>query len=279
MIIRCYGARGSIPVSGEEYLKYGGDTTCLELRGKDDKVIIVDAGTGIRRLGDRLIHENKLEYFMCFTHSHMDHIMGFPFFKPIYNENAAIHLMGCPTTQGNIRKLLSKSMEAPIFPVAFEVLKAKIDYEVECKLEFQIDSIEIHTINLNHPNGGIGYKFIENNKKFVFLTDNELRYKHRNGKTFEEYAKFSEEADLLIHDSVYSEKEYQDTRGWGHSTYLDALELAIKSKVKRFGLFHHEQGRKDSDLDDIVRECQKIIEGKNIKMECFALTQNHDLKV
>ena len=125
MIIRCYGARGSIPVSGKEYIKYGGDTTCLEIRTKNDEIIIVDAGSGIRRLGNRLLREGRLNYHVLFTHSHLDHIMGFPFFRPIYNENAAIHLMGCPATQGNIRKLLSKSMSAPLFPIQFDALQAR----------------------------------------------------------------------------------------------------------------------------------------------------------
>jgi len=226
MIIKCHGARGSIPVSGPEYIKYGGDTTCLEIRTQNDEVIIVDAGSGIRRLGNQLIDEGKYHYHLIFTHSHLDHILGFPFFKPIYHPKATVHLMGCPTTQGNIQKLLSKAMSAPLFPIQFDALQAKIDYDVECRFDFQIDSIDILPINLNHPNGGMGYKFVENGKSFVFLTDNELGSRHRNGRTFEEYAAFSKDADLLIHDSEYTEDEYLLTKGWGHSTYLDALELA-----------------------------------------------------
>ena len=277
MIIRCYGARGSVPVSGEEYIKYGGDTTCLEIRTKNDEIIIVDAGSGIKRLGNRLLREGRLNYHVLFTHSHLDHIMGFPFFRPIYNENAAIHLMGCPTTQGNIRKLLSRAMSAPLFPVPFDALLAKIDYDVECHLSFHIDSIEIFPINLNHLNGGMGYKFVEDGKTFVFLTDNELDYKHRNGQTFEEYVTFSKDADLLIHDSEYTREEYEETRRWGHSTYLDALRLAREAKVKTFGLFHHNQNRIDAEQDAIVQKCRSINEENNIDMECFALTQTSTL--
>jgi len=277
MIIRCYGARGSIPVSGEEYLKYGGDTTCLEIRSKNDEIIIVDAGSGIRRLGNKLLSEGRLDFHVLFTHSHLDHILGFPFLKPIYNENAGIHLMGCPTTQGNIRKLLSKAMSAPLFPVPFDALQAKIEYDVECQISFQIDSIEIFPINLSHPNGGMGYKFVEDGKTFVFLTDNELGHKHRNGRTFEEYAAFSRDADLFIHDSEYTREEYEEARGWGHSTYLDALRLARKARVKAFGLFHHNQNRSDTEQDAIVQRCRSINEENNINMECFALTQTTTL--
>jgi len=277
MIIRCYGARGSIPVSGREYIKYGGDTTCLEIRSKNDEIVIVDAGSGIRRLGNKLLSEGRLDFHILFTHSHLDHILGFPFLKPIYNENAGIHLMGCPTTQGNIRKLLSKAMSAPLFPVPFDALQAKIEYDVECQISFQIDSIEIFPINLSHPNGGMGYKFVEDGKTFVFLTDNELGHKHRNGRTFEEYAAFSRDADLFIHDSEYTREEYEEARGWGHSSYLDALRLARKARVKTFGLFHHNQNRNDTEQDIIVQRCRSINEENNINMECFALTQTTTL--
>ena len=277
MIIRCHGARGSIPVSGKEYLKYGGDTTCLEIRTKSDEIIIVDAGSGIRRLGNQLLDEGKFHYHLIFTHSHLDHILGFPFFKPIYHPEAVIHMTGCPTTQGNIQKLLSKAMSAPLFPIQFDALQATIEYDVACQLCYQLDSIEVFPINLNHPNGGMGYKFVEDGKSFVFLTDNELGSKHRNGRTFEEYAEFSKDADLLIHDSEFTTEEYQTTRGWGHSTYPDALRLAQEAQVKTFGLFHHNQNRSDADQDRIVEECRSINADKQISMDCFALTQTTTL--
>jgi len=277
MIIRCYGARGSIPVSGKQYLKYGGDTTCLEIRSKNDEIIIVDAGSGIRRLGNILLDEKRYEYNIIFTHSHMDHILGFPFFKPIYIGKATINILGCPTTQGDISKLLSRAMSAPFFPIQFEQLKAKINYSADCPISFSIDSIEIFPINLSHPNVGMGYKFIEDGKTFVFLTDNELGYRHRNGRTFEEYADFAKEADLLIHDAEYTPEQYKFNRTWGHSNYIDAIELALTAQVKRLGLFHHNQDRSDDDQDAIVQECRDIIKSKNRDMECFALTQTTEL--
>jgi phosphoribosyl 1,2-cyclic phosphodiesterase len=277
MIIRCYGARGSIPVSGKDYLKYGGDTTCLEISSKNDAIIIVDAGSGIRRLGNRLLSEKRFEYNIIFTHSHLDHILGFPFFKPIYNEKAVINLMGCPTTQGDISKLLSKTMSAPLFPVQFDQLKAQISYAADCPLFFRIDSIEIFPINLSHPNIGMGYKFIEDGKTFVFLTDNELGYRHRNGRTFDEYAEFAKDADLLIHDAEYTPEEYGLKKAWGHSAYTDALDLSLKARVKKLGLFHHNQERSDAEQDRIVQECRDIIKSTNTEMECFALTQTTEL--
>ena len=277
MIIRCYGARGSIAVSGAEYLKYGGDTTCLEIRTKNDEIIIVDAGSGIRRLGNKLLSENRFAYSVIFTHSHLDHIIGFPFFKPVSNESVTIDLLGCPTTQGNIQKLLSRAMGAPLFPVPFEELKANINYSGECALSFQVDTVEVFPINLSHPNVGMGYKFVEDGKTFVFLTDNELGYRHREGRSFDEYVAFSKDADFLIHDAMYTQAQYETTKTWGHSTYNDALNLALAARVKRFGLFHHDPNRDDDELDAMVQTCQEVIQREKSQMECFALTQTTQL--
>jgi phosphoribosyl 1,2-cyclic phosphodiesterase len=279
MLIRCYGARGSLPVSGKEYLKYGGDSTCIEIRSKNDEIIIVDAGSGIRRLGNRLHREQGSKYTLIFTHSHWDHILGFPFFKPLFDEAVTLHLMGCPLAQGSIKKLLSKAMSPPFFPVPLEKLKATITYAGECPKSFCVDSIEIFSINLSHPNVGLGYKFIEGGKSFVFLTDNELGYRHRDGKTFDEYAEFAERADLLIHDAEFTPQEYTITKTWGHSTYLDALRLALTARVKRFGLFHHNRDRSDGELDGIVQRCREIIGEEGNEMECFALTQYSGLRI
>jgi phosphoribosyl 1,2-cyclic phosphodiesterase len=277
MIVRCYGARGSIPVSGEEFLKYGGDTTCMEIRTHNDEIIIVDAGSGIRRLGNKLLEEERFEYYMLFTHSHWDHILGFPFLKPIYLEETTLNVMGSPTTQDNLKVLLPRIMSAPHFPVPFHKLKARINYISISAESYFIDSVQLFSIDLSHPNFGLGYKFVENGKTFVFLTDNELGYRHRGGKDFKEYVEFSKNADLLIHDSEFTPEEYKTTRTWGHSTYADALELALEAGVKCFGLFHHNQDRNDSDQEVILEKCHEIIQSRKSDMDCFVLTQDTEL--
>src|SRR5512137_2139442 len=108
MLIRCWGARGSIPVSGSEYLRYGGDTPCVEIRTADDDIVIIDAGSGIRRLGNRLLAEKRHDYTLIFTHAHWDHIMGFPFFRPIYRSNTHIAMLGCPFAQASVREMISR---------------------------------------------------------------------------------------------------------------------------------------------------------------------------
>jgi len=277
MIIRCFGARGSIPVSGQEYVRYGGDTSCFEIRSQDDDIIIIDAGSGLRRLGKKLFAEHRFTYTLFITHTHWDHILGFPFFKPIYDYRTKINILGCNEAQGDIKKLLSRAMSTPFFPVPFSELGAELTYEDDCVTSYHVGPVEVFPIHLNHPNGGQGYKFVENHKTFVFLTDNELGYHHRGGLTKEEYADFSRHADLLIHDAEYTPEEYQQTRSWGHSTYVEALDLALQADVKRFGLFHHNQDRDDKSIDWMVEHCREIIASREASLEVFALTQETEI--
>ncbi|MDY6862495.1 MAG: MBL fold metallo-hydrolase, partial [Thermodesulfobacteriota bacterium] len=223
MIIRCWGARGSIPVSGKEYLKYGGSTTCIEIRTQEDEIVIIDAGSGIRNLGNKLIQEDCYDYYFIFTHAHMDHVMGFPFFKPLYVSRTHISMYGCPFAQESIKKMISKTMSPPTFPVNIDNVNAHISYKEECSLSFSIKSMTVTPIFLSHPNQGLGYKFVEDGRTFVFLTDNELAFKHPGGLDYNDYLNFCSGADFLIHDSEYTEDEYKKTKTWGHSLYKDAL--------------------------------------------------------
>ena len=279
MIIRCWGARGSIPVSGEEYVKYGGDTTCLEIRTKDDEIIIVDAGSGIRRLGHKLLSEKRFQCTMIFTHAHWDHIMGFPFFKPIYLKKTRITMYGCPFAQASVKHMISKIMAPPNFPVNFEDIKADINYHEACENRIRIKSMTITPIALSHPNQGIGYKFVEDGKSFVFLTDNELTFKHPGGVDFQDYLDFCAGADLLVHDAEFTSEEYKKTRSWGHSVYKDALKLALEARVRKFGLFHHNQERSDKGVDKIVEDCHEIIANNHAEVECFAIHQGMEIEL
>jgi len=271
MYIKCWGSRGSIPVSGNEYIKYGGDTTCIEIRTKDDKIIIVDAGTGIRRLGGQLIEEERYTYDIIFTHAHWDHLMGFPFFKPLYLEQTDIRLQGCPFAQKYVETMISTVMSPPNFPVRYIDIKANIRFEPVCPERFEIGTVSIIPIPLSHPNQGRGYKFIEDEKTFVFLTDNELDFLHPGGLSFKAYQEFSADAELLVHDAEYTKEEYEFTEQWGHSTYTTALKLAINAKVKQLGLFHLNQDRTDQDVDGIVDTCQQIVAKIGSNLKCFAV--------
>jgi ribonuclease BN (tRNA processing enzyme) len=279
MIIKCWGSRGSIPVSGKEYLKYGGDTTCLEIRTKSDDIIAVDAGTGIRRFGNKLADEKAYNIHFLFTHAHWDHLMGFPFFKPLYFERAKFQMHGCPFHSQFVEAILSTVMAPPNFPVKYDDIKAQMTYEKACPQEFNIGSVSVMPIPISHPNGGSGYKFVEDGKTFVFLTDNELGYIHSGGRTFQEYVEFSAGADLLIHDSEYTLEEYKTFIEWGHSAYTDVLKLARQAGVKKLGLFHLNQERTDREMDKIVEICREHLADKGLKIECMGVATDMTFKL
>jgi len=278
MKIKIWGCRGSITTPGPTTLRYGGDSTCLEIRAAEGQIIIVDAGSGLRSLGKVLSQEKdvtRIRFF--FTHSHWDHLVGFPFFQPAYSDRFSITLCSGRHAQDSIKKYLAHQMEAPYFPVAFHLLKAKFDFRCErpdmepgnCRF----DGKEIYPVPLNHPNGGYGYKFIESGKALVFLSDNELRFQHEGGLSREQYVEFCRGVDLLFHDAQYTDEEYKLTRGWGHSTFVDATDIAIEAGVKSLGLFHHDPDRSDDDLGRQVEFCRERIRLAHSAVECFAAAE------
>lgn len=271
MIIKCWGSRGSIPVSGEEYIKYGGDTTCIEIRTKSDDIIIVDAGTGIRRLGSKLIDENRYKYNLIFTHFHWDHLMGFLFFKPLYEKQAEFKMYRCPFHSEFVETILSRIMTPPSFPVRYSEISAKMEYVEAFTSAFEIGSVTITPIPISHPDRGSGYKFTEDGKSFVFLTDNELGFIHPGGLSYKDYMEFSAGADLLIHDAEYIPEEYPSKIEWGHSVFTETLDLAIEAGVKQFGLFHLNQERTDQQVDEMVEFCRQTIAAGSHNLECFAV--------
>ena len=271
MKITCWGSRGSIPVSGKEYLKYGGDTTCLEIRTKSDDIIIVDAGTGVRKLGNKLMEEERYEYHFIFTHAHWDHVMGFPFFKPIFSERAKLLAHKCPFHSQFVETVLTKIIAPPYFPVKFSEIKADISYKEACPSPFEIGSVSITPIHISNPNNGSGYKFVEDGKVFVFLTDNELGFVHPGGLAYEDYLEFCADADFLIHDAEYTPEEYKTHKAWGHTEYTRAIDLAGEAGVGKLGLFHINQERTDQEMDEIVEAAKQDLAEKGYGFECFAV--------
>jgi len=249
------------------------------MRTESNDIIIVDAGTGIRRLGNQLIREQRKKFHFIFTHAHWDHVMGFPYFKPLYFKSSEFLMHRCPFHSKFVETILSKVMAPPNFPVKYSDIKAKMHYEDACPTEFNIGSVRVVPIPLSHPNSGSGYKFIENGKTFVFLTDNELGYVHPGGGTYEEYREFSANADLLLHDAEYTPQEYKTFIDWGHSVYTDVLKLALESDAKKLGLFHLNQDRTDTDMDNIVVACRQSIADKGRNLKCFGVKRDMTFKL
>jgi len=278
MKVKIWGCRGSIPSPGRETLIYGGESTCVEITSDSDESIIIDAGSGIRKLGNSLIKEkNNRHLTILFTHAHWDHLSGFPFFKPAYSPEYSISLCGGPVPQNTILQYISHQMEAPYFPVDISEMKADFITGCRCDADLcghfpggKIKSIKCNSIPLNHPNGGYGFKFTSDEKTFAFFPDNELRFAHKGGLAVKEYADFCKNADLLIHDAQYTEDEYKKTKSWGHSTFRDAIDLAITAGVRRLGLFHHDPDRADDVLKNQVDICRKYIADAGSRLDCFA---------
>jgi phosphoribosyl 1,2-cyclic phosphodiesterase len=271
MWIKCWGSRGSVPVSGPEYLKYGGDTTCLEIRTKSDHILIVDLGTGIRRLGNNLIDADRYEYHFLLTHGHWDHVIGFPFFKPNLYRKSSYLMHSGPFHKDYFRKMLSKVLSPPNFPLRCSDIVAKMTFIKDPPGQFEIGSLSVTPFPLSHPNTGSGYKFVEDGSSFIFLTDNELGFVHPGGCSFNDYLRFCRDADFLIHDAEYTPEEYETTRRWGHSAYTDVLGLAKEANVKKLGLFHLNQERTDQQMDEILEDCNRMVSGNGNQLECVAI--------
>jgi phosphoribosyl 1,2-cyclic phosphodiesterase len=279
MRIKVWGCRGSLPTPGRDTVRYGGNTTCLEIRLNDGTLIIADAGSGIRRLGTTLLEEENLtELHLFVTHAHWDHLTGFPFFGLAYSSKYRIHVRGGPRAKRSLAKYLKRQMGPPFFPVPFKAMKAKFLFTDADPRRTSIGSAQIIPVRLNHPGGGYGFKLIEGNKAFVFLPDNELDLAYEHGRTKKEYVDFCRGAALLMHDAQYTDDEYESTKvGWGHTKLSSAVELGIRAEVQRLGLFHHDPNHTDEDMDRFVDLCREQIAQAGSKVECFGSKEDMEI--
>jgi phosphoribosyl 1,2-cyclic phosphodiesterase len=297
MKARFWGVRGSIPTPGPETVKYGGNTTCIEVRLNDGRIIIIGAGSGIRALGNQLVVQDMkkgpLNVNLFISHTHWDHIMGFPFFTPIFIPGNKIKVHG-PVNIGDesLEKIFALQMSYNYFPLRADELAADISYEILKEGSFQLfDDVQITTKILNHPIIDLGYKIEADGAVLVTIYDHEpfrnLFDSSPEDEDYDEVAKlegekaaqennervmqFMKSADLLIHDAQYTNKEYLSSKiGWGHSPIEYALYSSVKAGAKRLVLFHHEPTRNDSEFDIIQRALEKrITRLKNHHMEVF----------
>lgn len=277
MRITIWGARGSIPVSGPGFVRYGGDTTCLEIRAAG-RAVLVDAGTGIRRAGERLLRDGVGRIALLLTHAHWDHLLGFPFFAPLYVPGVRIDVEAFERGQPPARAALGRVMHPPGFPVRLGEVAAQLRFRRR-RGSFALGALRVDAIPLSHPNGGLGFAFEEGGRRVVFLTDNELGFVHPGGRPVRDYVRFAAGAALLLHDAEYTPAEGRSRRGWGHSSWREAVDLALASGARRLGLWHHNMARDDAALERMVAACRRRIAAAGGGLECFAARQGQRLRV
>ena len=268
--VRFRGVRGTVACPGSDYVRYGGNTSCLEVRCAGH-LFILDAGTGLRALGAELDAAGPVDTDILLTHTHIDHIAGMPFFAPLFEpgNRLRIHAGHLWDSDVRLRDVFLRLIEAPIFPVPLEAVGAEIVFEefrAGETLELQ-EGVAVRTAPLNHPNGATGYRIESGGRAICYVTDTE----HVEGKVDTNILGLIEGADIFIYDATYTAAEYPAFRGWGHSTWEAGAELAERGCVGRYVIFHHAPEHTDDDMDRIAGQAQGIFASTTVAREGLVL--------
>ncbi len=264
--IKFWGVRGSIACPSPDHIRYGGNTSCVEMEIAGNRLVF-DAGTGIRSLGQDLLSSGANDVKLLLTHTHWDHINGFPFFMPAYDPNSSLHILAGHLKQrgATIHDVLSTLMDNPTFPVPLEAMQAKVkteDFQAGEDLEI-FKTVNIRTAPLNHPNGATAYRVEWEGKAVCYVTDTE----HRPGEDDLNILGLIEGADLVIYDSTYTEEEFAHKIGWGHSTWNEGSRLCRMAGVKRLAIFHHDPDHDDNFMDKVAEDARKEWDKAFVAME------------
>lgn len=267
--LRFWGVRGSLASPGPETIRYGGNTPCLEVNC-GSRVLVMDCGTGARRLGTELAERNVERFDIFFSHAHIDHLVGLPFFQPAQTEGTSITLWSGELDGGfDLRGAVSAMMQAPLFPLPLDALKADITFKVfrsGDRLEPH-PGVEMLTCPLNHPNGATGYRINFDGRSVCYVTDTE----HVPGAQDDAILGLVEDCDIMIYDSTFTEAEFDRRRGWGHSTWQEGVRLAELAGVKVFVAFHHDPWHDDDTMDEIAGQLEKRRPGSLVAREGMVL--------
>lgn len=289
MRIKFWGTRGSIPVPGKNTLKYGGNTPCIEIYNGGDEITIIDAGSGIRELGIEIIKNPLIKKInILISHFHWDHIQGLPFFTPIYNKDYEINFYSSRKKIVPNENIFDVLMQPLFFPVTKKVLNAKINFHgIKEGESFNINGFEISTVKTHHSLGTVSFKLSNDKVKFVYLTDSEIFYDADNNdpdinlikKHNSDIIDFCRGCNYLVHDTMYSIKDFKEKVGWGHSNNISAAILAAASDSENLMLFHYEPRYTDKMIDSLLSETKKFIKKMNYNFKCTAAKDYMEIKI
>ena len=274
-LVRFWGTRGSIATPGPATVKYGGNTACTEVRC-GQQLLILDAGTGIRSLGVSLMEEfaNRPICGHIFVgHTHWDHIQGFPFFEPAFVPGNEFTIYSLRGAEKPLEKIFRGQMDGDYFPVRLSEMQAHLKFS-ELESDVDLGGVRVSYVFLNHPGVAVGFRVRYEGRSLTYISDHEtygrLNPAGRNPDPMDlEVANFAAHSDLLICEAQYSEAEYEKKKGWGHSTFLDALERAAQARAKSMAIFHHDPSHDDVFLDGVEDFCQRTIQERDYGFRCF----------
>jgi len=267
MTITYHGVRGSVPTPGPQTTRYGGNTSCVCFKS-ENRVLVLDAGTGIRSLGDELAGDDR-EIYILFTHLHDDHVQGFPFFNPLYEPGRTVHLIHYqPPDRGSPWSPLAL-FDSHRFPLAASEIPADFCHVESDGLSFlRRRGFDIERLAVNHPGGAYGYRLHHDGRTYVHVPDNELYPPYDTTCSLEELTDFCDGADLLCHDAQYRGDDMPAKQGWGHSRVSQTCDLAARAEVDRLLLFHHDPARTDADIDALQANARNRLDDGAV--ECAA---------
>ncbi len=285
MFVRFWGTRGSIPTPGAGTARYGGNTSCVELRSDDGNLFVFDCGTGIRQLGMSLLGRTPAppRIHILIGHTHWDHIQGFPFFTPVFLPGTEINIYAPLGFQRSLEEAMSGQMQYSYFPVKLEDLSSRIHYTELDEGFFRIGDCLVETQYLNHTAPTIAYRLTEGATSVAYVTDHEPFWKS-SGADFEHpgdqrHIEFIRDADLVIHDAQYSEEEYRTKVGWGHSPVSYVMDVAVSANVRQLALFHHDPTHDDDWIDEMQSAFRAELAERNSSMKTFAAAEGMELTV
>jgi phosphoribosyl 1,2-cyclic phosphodiesterase len=284
-LVRFWGVRGSISCPGARTVKYGGNTSCVEMLVGGHRLIF-DGGTGLRELGLKLLKDMPLEANMFFTHSHWDHIQGFPFFGPAFAPGNRFNIYGAIAPNGStIEQRLNDQMLHPNFPVPLQVMGADLKFcDIEIGETVRIDDITIENALLNHPGEAVGYRVTWQDKVTAYITDTE----HFPDRLDENVVWLARNADVMIYDATYTDDEYNDPKfskvGWGHSTWQEAVKVAKAAKAKTLVIFHHDPAHDDAFMDRVAADTaaafpQSLVAREGMELDLLKVDEKSPLQV